>query len=120
LNGIEESDEFLGISDQELLFKKLYELQKVEGMSPLLLEKRQASNDSYLRVTEILENLQKNKQPIPDICCLHSPKLKRSLMKNSEFLNTNLQDINQEHSHKQHNDFMVIFGESIGVEKIQR
>jgi hypothetical protein len=113
LNGIEESNGFLGITNQELLFKKLYELQKAEGMSPTVLEKWQAANDSYLRVAEILELLQKNKNPIPDICCFHSPKLKRLLMKDGKFLHESLQDLNKDHTHKQHDSFMVLFSEYI-------
>eukprot|EP00826_Nyctotherus_ovalis_P056609 TRINITY_DN7680_c0_g2_i1.p1 TRINITY_DN7680_c0_g2~~TRINITY_DN7680_c0_g2_i1.p1 ORF type:complete len:132 (+),score=16.95 TRINITY_DN7680_c0_g2_i1:281-676(+) len=100
--------------------KKLCELQERVKMNPVVLQKwKLANDDSYLRVAEILEILQKNKIKLPDICCLHCPKLRRLLMKNSEFLNMSLQDLNENRSHKHPSSFMVCFGKVNRKEKVQ-
>lgn len=94
----------------ELLAKRLNELQGCVGISHTSLPKCQLPHDdSEFRVSEIIAILQKHKQAIPDICCLHSPKLRRLLMKNSKFLNESLEDVRAGHSHKEPLDFMVFF-----------
>ena len=110
MNGIGDYDDlFLGISDQEALLQKLNQLQGCTESNPISLANYQMNpNESALRIAEILKILQKNKQTIPDICCLHCPKLRRLIMKNSKLLDEFLKCKNDDTEHKHHVRYEVI------------
>jgi len=87
-------DSYFDDTTKDNLIKKLTEIKSCKGQHYIDFEKeRRSITEQNLRVSEIIELLRKAKKTLPDICCFHSPKLRRSLMKNHELINTNIQDL---------------------------
>eukprot|EP00826_Nyctotherus_ovalis_P024444 TRINITY_DN18909_c0_g1_i1.p1 TRINITY_DN18909_c0_g1~~TRINITY_DN18909_c0_g1_i1.p1 ORF type:complete len:239 (-),score=47.62 TRINITY_DN18909_c0_g1_i1:13-729(-) len=88
-------------SAKDDLVQKLAEMKNFTGNEYIDLEKYKHSvTDEYLRVSEIIEQLRKAKKPVPDVCCFHCPRARRSLMKNDKFINASIQELMREESLK--------------------
>jgi len=86
-------DFYLGESDKEILLKKLNQIKNNTG-NDVIEEYKSMATNRKLKASELIELLRKSKEPIPDICCFHCPKLRRFFMKNNKSFD--FQDLTQE------------------------
>lgn len=100
----EDENSYFDDSARDKLLRKLNEIKShandLSGEHIDFDEYGTSVADEKLKVSEIVELLRKNQKPIPDICCFHCPRLRKSLVRTSKFANGSFQDLIKEESCK--------------------